>query len=73
MSVQLDYWIRKSPYFAATQRHGCLRYGISNHMYQPGCYDDPVAEYWKLVNGVTLWDVATERQVRSPVPTPSPS
>ncbi len=63
MSVQLDYWIRKSPYFAATQRHGCLRYGISNHMYQPGCYDDPVAEYWKLVNGVTLWDVATERQV----------
>lgn len=54
MSVQLDYWIRKSPYFAATQRHGCLRYGISNHMYQPGCYDDPVAEYWKLVNGVTL-------------------
>ncbi len=32
-------------------------------MYQPHSYDDPVAEYWQLVNGVVLWDVGTERQV----------
>jgi len=32
-------------------------------MYQPHSYDDPVAEYWHLVNGVALWDVGTERQV----------
>jgi aminomethyltransferase len=32
-------------------------------MYQPHSYDDPVSEYWHLVNGVTLWDVGTERQV----------
>jgi glycine cleavage system aminomethyltransferase T len=26
-------------------------------------YGDPVAEYWSLVDGVTLWDVASQRQV----------
>jgi aminomethyltransferase len=63
MTERLDYWIRKSPFFAATQRHGCRHYAVSNHMYQPGGYDDALAEYWKLVTGVVLWDVATERQV----------
>ena len=28
-----------------------------------GHYGDPVAEYWALLNGVTLWDVGVERQV----------
>jgi len=32
-------------------------------MYHPRHYDDPIAEYWKIVNDVTLWDVAVERQV----------
>jgi glycine cleavage system aminomethyltransferase T len=32
-------------------------------MYHPRHYDDPIAEYWKLVNDVTLWDVGVERQV----------
>ena len=32
-------------------------------MFQPHSYDDPVSEYWHLINGVTLWDVGTERQV----------
>jgi glycine cleavage system aminomethyltransferase T len=26
-------------------------------------HGDPVAEYWSLVDGVTLWDVATARQI----------
>ncbi|HSF15316.1 MAG TPA: glycine cleavage T C-terminal barrel domain-containing protein [Vicinamibacteria bacterium] len=55
--------IRKSPYFEATQRHGATAYNVYNHMYHPICYDDPVSEYWKLVNDVTIWDVAVERQV----------
>jgi glycine cleavage system aminomethyltransferase T len=59
----VDYWIRRSPYFEATRRAGCRRYSFANHMYQPGSYADPVEEYWKLVTDVTLWDVATERQV----------
>jgi aminomethyltransferase len=34
-------------------------------MYQPAAYgdQDPLEAYWQLVNGVTLWDVGTERQV----------
>jgi len=32
-------------------------------MYMPTGYTDPVDEYWKLVRGVTLWDVACERQI----------
>jgi aminomethyltransferase len=34
-------------------------------MYQPAGYgdQDPLDAYWQLANGVTLWDVGTERQV----------
>ncbi len=55
--------IRRSPYFAATRRYGCKAYSTYNHMFIPMYYDDPVNEYWKLVNDVTLWDVAVERIV----------
>jgi glycine cleavage system aminomethyltransferase T len=55
--------IRKSPYFYAHKRHGVQSYSVCNRMYHPRHYDDMVAEYWKLVNDVTLWDVAVERQV----------
>jgi aminomethyltransferase len=56
-------YIRKSPYFQATQRYGCQAYDIYNHMYLPGYYDDPITEYRKLTEEVTLWDVSVERQV----------
>jgi glycine cleavage system aminomethyltransferase T len=55
--------IRKSPYFYAHQRHGVQSYTVCNRQYHPRHYDDMFAEYWKLVNDVTLWDVAVERQV----------
>jgi glycine cleavage system aminomethyltransferase T len=60
-----DYWIRRSPFFDATLRAGCNRFSFANHMYQPAGYNggDPLQAYWQLVNGVTLWDVGTERQV----------
>jgi aminomethyltransferase len=32
-------------------------------MLLPTLYDDPVTEYWALLNDVTLWDVAVERIV----------
>ncbi|MFQ6023519.1 MAG: glycine cleavage T C-terminal barrel domain-containing protein [Acidiferrobacterales bacterium] len=54
---------RKSPFFEATRRAGCTTYDIYNHMCLPGGYDDPVSEYWHLVNHVTLWDVSVERIV----------
>jgi aminomethyltransferase len=56
-------WYRKSPYFDATRRAGCSAYDIYNHMYLPGYYDDPVKEYWALLEHVTLWDVGVERVV----------
>lgn len=55
--------IRKSPYFYASRRHGVQSYSVCNRMYHPRHYDDPIAEYWRLVNDVTLWDVGVERQV----------
>jgi len=56
-------WYRKSPYFEATLRYGCTAYDIYNHTYLPGYYDDPIAEYWHLLEHVTIWDVGVERQV----------
>ena len=55
--------VRKSPYYEATRRYGAKAFTIYNHMFMPTVYTDPVDEYWKLVNDVTLWDVACERQI----------
>jgi len=56
--------VRKSPYFYASRRHGVARYSVYNHTYHPRHYGDPVAEYWHLVNAVTLWDVGVEKQIQ---------
>jgi glycine cleavage system aminomethyltransferase T len=56
-------WYRRSPYFKATQRAGCSAYDVYNHTYLPAYYDDPVNEYWHLLEQVTLWDVGVERIV----------
>lgn len=55
--------IRKSPFFYASRRHGVALYSVYNHHYHPRHYGDPVAEYWALLNDVTLWDVGVERQI----------
>jgi len=62
-SLYFGPWYRKSPFFDATQRWGCKAYDIYNHMYLPAYYDELAAEYWALVNDVTLWDVGVERVV----------
>lgn len=56
-------WYRKSPFFEATRRAGCSAYDVYNHMLLPAYFDDPVTEYWALLNGVVVWDVAVERTV----------
>lgn len=63
MSITQNYWTRRSPFFEGARRAGCKGWSVANHMFQPHSYDDPVSEYWHLINGVTLWDVGTERQV----------
>ena len=55
--------IRNSPFFSPPQRHGVKPTTVCNRQYHPRHYDDMFAEYWKLVNDVTMWDVAVERQV----------
>ena len=35
-----------------------------NHMLMPTSYGDEEAEYWRLINGVTQWDVAVQRQIQ---------
>ncbi len=55
--------VRKSPFFDATKRWGCKAYSVYNHMYLPLYYEDPITDYWRLINDVTLWDVAVQRQV----------
>src|SRR6267378_2475341 len=61
--IQRGARLRRSPFFEATQRAGCLGYTIYNHMLLPIRYDDFEAEYRKLLADVTLWDVAVERNI----------
>ncbi|HSF96771.1 MAG TPA: dimethylsulfoniopropionate demethylase [Thermohalobaculum sp.] len=55
--------VRRSPFFDATVADGVKSFSIYNHMYMPTGFGDPMAEYWRLINGVAMWDVAVERQV----------
>jgi len=55
--------IRKSPYFDATIRWGAQGFSVYNHMYIPRDFGDPVQNFWNLVTGVILCDVAVQRQV----------
>ena len=61
-TIQRGARLRRSPYFNATLEQGCKAYTVYNHMFLPTRYDDLEAEYWKLRNDVTVWDVSVERQ-----------
>jgi aminomethyltransferase len=61
--VQRGARLRRTPFFEATQRWGAKGYTVYNHMLFPIRFDDLEAEYWHLINHVTLWDVGVERQV----------
>jgi aminomethyltransferase len=59
--VQRGARLRRSAFYEAEQRHGPRGYTVYNHMLFPTNYADFEAEYWHLLNHVTLWDVAVER------------
>jgi len=61
--VQCGARLRRTPFFAATQRYGAQAYTVYNHMLFPIRYADLTEEYWHLIHHVTLWDVSVERQV----------
>ena len=56
--------LRPSPFFEATMTEGVKSFSTYNHMLMPTGYGNPEAEYWRLINGVSQWDVAVERQVQ---------
>ncbi len=61
-TIQRGARLRRSPFFEATRDAGCWGYTVYNHTLLPIGYADLEEEYWHLVNGVTVWDVAVERQ-----------
>lgn len=62
--VQRGARLRRSPYFESTQRHGPTGFTVYNHTLFPIAYDDLESEYWHLLEHVTLWDVAVERNLQ---------
>ena len=63
LTLSVSPRVRKSPFYNATLRHGAKAFTVYNHMYMPTVYKSPEKDYHSLVNDVTLWDVAVERQV----------
>ena len=61
--VQCGSRLRRSPYFEAEQRYGPKGYTVYNHTLFPIRFESLEDEYWHLLNNVTLWDVAVERNV----------
>ena len=56
--------LRPSPFFDATVAEGVTAFTTYNHMLMPTSYGRPEEEYWRIINGVSQWDVAVERQVQ---------
>ncbi|MEO0821307.1 MAG: glycine cleavage T C-terminal barrel domain-containing protein [Pseudomonadota bacterium] len=55
---------RKSPFYASTIAEGAESMLTYNRMLIPRGYGDREAEYWRLIDGVSMWDVAVQRQVQ---------
>lgn len=55
--------MRRSPFYESTVADGVVSFSPYNHMLMPTGYGDSMAEYWRLINGVAMWDVSVERQV----------
>ncbi len=56
--------VRASPFYDATIADGVKNFTTYNRMLLPTTYGDPEGEYWRLLNGVSMWDVACERQIQ---------
>ncbi|MYA89655.1 MAG: glycine cleavage system protein T [Boseongicola sp. SB0662_bin_57] len=55
--------LRVSPYYDATVKDGVTAFSPYNRMLMPVSYGDPDAEYERLMNAASQWDVAVQRQV----------
>ena len=55
--------IRTTPFHRSVERAGVTDASVYNKMLLPTSFGDPEAEYNRLINAVSMWDVAAERQV----------
>ncbi len=56
--------LRPSPFFEATVAEGVTSFTTYNNMLMPTGFGKPEEEYWRIIQGVSMWDVAVERQVQ---------
>jgi len=56
--------LRPSPFYESAVAAGLSSASVYNRMLMPTSYGDPDAEYWRIVEGVSMWDVGVERQVQ---------
>lgn len=56
--------LRPSPFFEVSREEGLYSATVYNSMILPTGYGKPEEEYWRLINGVSQWDVGAERQVQ---------
>jgi glycine cleavage system aminomethyltransferase T len=56
--------LRPSPFYRSTLADGVTSFTTYNNMLMPTSYGKPEEEYWRIINGVSMWDVAVERQVQ---------
>lgn len=56
--------LRPSPFYESAVAEGMVAANVYNRMIMPTSYGNPEAEYWRLINGVSQWDVGVERQVQ---------
>jgi glycine cleavage system aminomethyltransferase T len=56
--------VRPSPFFESAVAEGMVSGNVYNRMIMPTSFGDPEAEYWRIINGVSQWDVGVERQVQ---------
>lgn len=55
--------LAKSPFFDSTIAAGADRFTVYNHMLMPSSYGDLDAEYWRLIEAASMWDVSCQIQV----------
>lgn len=55
--------VAKSPFFDETVAAGAVSFSVYNHTWLPTSYGDGEAEYWRLIEAVSMWDVACQVQV----------
>ena len=63
-SISPSARLRPSPFYGSTLEEGVRSFTTYNNMLMPTGYGDPEGEYWRLIHGVSQWDVSVERQVQ---------